>query len=170
MTVSLILNGVVAALLVATIVYAIRLNSRLETLRKGKEEFGTFIADFNKSVASAEAALAQLREASGETGGELKHLVGKAQALRDDLSFLMERGAGIADRLESAPIRQRSAERSAERSAVKGGFGSNFRAVAKRQSQAPSPAKGLFQGTDAKDQKAQSQAAQELMKALQSTR
>ena len=162
MTVSLILDGVVAALLVATIVYAIRLNGRLEALRKGKEEFGTFIADFNKSVVSAEVALTQLKEASGQAGGELKNLVGKAQVLSDDLSFLMERGADMADRIEGASKRDRSAN--------KGGFGSNFRAVAKRQSQAPSPAKGLVQGTGDKDQKEQSQAAQELMKALQSAR
>lgn len=161
MTVSLILNGVVAALLVAMIVYAIRLNSCLEVLRKGKEEFGTFIADFDKSVVSAEAALAQLKEASGESGNELKHLVGKAQALSDDLSFLMERGADMADRLEGASKRNRSA--------VKEGFGSNFRAEAKRQSQAQSLAKGLVQ-VDTNDQEAQSQAAQDLMKTLQSAR
>ncbi len=161
MTVSLILNGVVAALLVATIVYAIRLNSRLEALRKGKEEFGTFIADFNTSVATAEAALAQLKEASGESGNELRNLVGKAQALTDDLSFLMERGGDMADRLEGSSKRNRST--------VKEGFGGNFRAEARRKSQAQQPAKGLVQ-VDASDQKAQSQAAQELMKTLQSAR
>ncbi len=162
MTVSLILNGIVAALLVATIVYSIRLNSRLEALRKGKEEFGTFIADFNKSVVSAEAALAQLKEASGESGNELKNLVGKAQALSDDLSFLLQRGADMADRLEGASTRNRSA--------VKEGFGGNFRVEARRQSQAQSPAKGPVQGLGAHDQRARSQAAQELMKTLQSAR
>ena len=162
MTVSLFLNGIVAALLVATIVYSIRLNSRLEVLRKGKDEVAAYIAEFNKSVGSAEVALAQLKEASGKSGHELKNLVGKAQALRDDLSFLMERGADMADRLEGASKR--------ERSAAKGGFGSNFRATAKRQSQAQSPVKGLVQGLGDHDQEAQSQAAQELMKALQSTR
>lgn len=161
MSVSLILNGIVAALLVATIVYSVRLNSRLEALRKGKDEFATYIAEFNKSVVSAEVALARLKEASGESGVKLKNLVGKAQALSDDLSFLMERGADMADRLEGASKRNRSAARE--------GFGANFRAEARRQTQAQSLAKGLLQ-VDSNDQKAQSQAAQDLMKTLQSAR
>lgn len=161
MTVSLILNGVVASLLVAMIVYAIRLNSRLDTLRKGKEEFSAFIADFNTSVAAAEAALAQLKQASGEGGNELRNLVGKAQALSDDLSFLMERGEDMADRLEGASKRNRGP--------IREGFGDNYRAEAKRQSQGQSPVQGLVQ-MGASDQKAQSQAAQDFLKTLQSAR
>lgn len=95
----LILDGVVAALLIATIVYAVTLNRQLARLRDGRAELADYIKGLNDATANAEAAVRGLRKAAGETGEQLQRSVDKAQALRDELQFMIESGNALADRL-----------------------------------------------------------------------
>lgn len=99
MSAAILIDLLLAALLGATIVYAVVLNRRLATFRQGKEELGKMIADFSVATEKARAGLDDIK-AAGETSAKaLKAAVDQANMLRDDLGFLIERGTVIADHL-----------------------------------------------------------------------
>ncbi len=93
---SLVLDILVAILLVATICYAMVLNRKLESLRRGKEEMERLAASFGEATIRADENIGKLRE----TATELQKGIGNAQSLHDDLVFLIERGDKVADHLE----------------------------------------------------------------------
>lgn len=94
--VSLFLDAVVAVLLVFTIGYAVLLNRRLSALRGDKSELAKLAASFHDSTVKAEDSIGRLK-ISAE--GLQEDLI-RAQALREDLSYLIERSESEADRLE----------------------------------------------------------------------
>ncbi len=96
MTFSLALDLVVAVLLVVTIAYAVALNRRLGALRRDKAELENVAASFGEATLRAGASINTLKT----TADELQERIEKAQSLRDDLVFLVERGGQAADRLE----------------------------------------------------------------------
>lgn len=99
--VSLLLDGLVAVLLIATVAYAALLNRRLGALRKGKEELREVVDSFNGAMARVESGLAKVKKA-GDPTGALEELVAEARVLRDELTFLLDRGGALADRLEKS--------------------------------------------------------------------
>lgn len=108
--VSILLDGLVAGLLVATIAYAALLNRRLGTLRKGKEELREIVNGFDAAMTRIEIALGKVKQVGKPSSGELKELVTEARALRDELSFLLDRGGALSSRLEkSAKVRSSNA-------------------------------------------------------------
>ena len=111
MSLELALNGVLAVLLVAVIVYAALLNRRLGSWREGRAELARASSEFVKAAERAEAALAELRAASEASGRLLEDQTRKALSLRDDLEVLMARAEPAADRLMDAvrPARPASA-------------------------------------------------------------
>lgn len=96
MTLSLGLDIAFAVLLVITIGYAIVLNRKLGNLRQHKEELERLAATFSQSTARADDSIQRLKK----TTDEMQTGIEKAQGLRDDLAFLIDRGALAADRLE----------------------------------------------------------------------
>ena len=100
MTLTLILDIVMALLLVATIVFAAILNTRLNTLRRNKDQLGRLIGNFNEATLRAESGIPKLRKAAEEAGLALHEQVERAQTLRDDLAFLIERADSMAPHLE----------------------------------------------------------------------
>jgi hypothetical protein len=99
-TLSLLLNVVVAALLVATIAYAVILDRRIRQLRAARAEFESIIVGFNTATARAESAVGDLKSGTEAGSRELKPLVATARQVADDLSYLVERGNELADRLD----------------------------------------------------------------------
>jgi hypothetical protein len=95
----MIIDGIVAALLVATIVYAVILNRQIKGLRDSRSELADFIKGLNDATANAEAAVRGLRKAAGETGEQLQRAVDKGAVLRDELQFMIDSGNALADRL-----------------------------------------------------------------------
>jgi len=93
---SLIVDVLVAVLLVVTIGYAIVLNQRLGRLRRDKAQLEKLAASFGESTARAEDSIVKLKK----TADLLQERIDKAQALRDDLAFLIDRGGQAADSLE----------------------------------------------------------------------
>lgn len=93
-----ILDVLVAVLLVVTIIYAVMLNRRLARLRKDKDELEALARTFGEATARADDSIGTLRN----TADALDQRIEKAQALRDDLVFLMDRGGSVADRLEDS--------------------------------------------------------------------
>ncbi len=100
MTISIMLDIVVAALLVATIAYAAVLDRRIRQLRATRAELESMVVGFNTATARAESAIGDLK-AGTETGSrDLKPLIATGRQIADDLQFLVERGNELADRLE----------------------------------------------------------------------
>lgn len=96
MTFALALDVFVAGLLVVTIGLAGVLNHRLGKLRRER-------ADLEKLTAEFQAATARATEASHNLTVDAQSLsdgIEKAQSLKDDLAFLIERAGGAADKLE----------------------------------------------------------------------
>ena len=102
MTTGMILDVVVILLLIPTIVYAVILNRRLAALRRSREELSKVVNSFNEATMRAEAGIPKLKKATTEANHTLKDRVEKAQTLRDDLAFMIERAEELAGRLEGA--------------------------------------------------------------------
>ena len=100
MTLSIILDLVVAGLLVATIAYATLLDRRIRQLRSARAEIETMVVGFNTATARAESAIGDLKEGTESGARELKPLMATARQIADDLQFLVERGNELADRLD----------------------------------------------------------------------
>src|SRR5258706_6700612 len=75
------------------------LNRRLSGLRSNEAELEALIHSFGEACARAEAGVKTLRTATDEAT-RLQQYLDRSQALRDDLSFLLDRGSNLADRLE----------------------------------------------------------------------
>jgi hypothetical protein len=121
-TLSILLDGLLAVLLGTTIVYAAILNRKLRQLRQGEAEMKVLLKEFNGAAAKAEANLGQMRLLAGQATtargadgpGELAALrqeLERGHALKDDLAFLVDRGEALADRLASAISEARDAAR-----------------------------------------------------------
>jgi hypothetical protein len=102
MTTGMVLDVVVILLLVPTIIYAVILNRRLMALRRSREELSKVVNSFNEATMRAEAGIPKLKKATTEANHTLKDRVEKAQTLRDDLAFMIERAEELASRLEGA--------------------------------------------------------------------
>ena len=127
MTLTLALDGLIVILLALTIGYAIVLNRKLKRLRDGEGELRAMIETFDKSAATAEANLSQIRgiaEAAGtrrsldagntpRAGDALREaqnaraalapLVEEARKLATDLDLLITRGDILGGELAAAP-------------------------------------------------------------------
>jgi chromosome segregation ATPase len=114
MTLALAADLIVAVLLIVTIGYSAVLNRRLAALRADKAELQALVEGLARTTASAGAGIATLKTAAETVGRELEARRAKAQALRDDLAYLVERGNSAADRLEGGIRAQRQAVRAAE--------------------------------------------------------
>jgi len=95
-TFSLTLEIVLALLLVVMIWYSVILNRRLTRFRGNREQMEKLAATFNDATTRATASIGDLRIASDA----LQDQLAKAESLRDDLVFLVDRGTIAADRLE----------------------------------------------------------------------
>lgn len=96
MTFGIFLDLLIAALLVITISYAVVLNRKLSLVRRDKTSLERLANSFTQATGRAEESIGKLKQ----TAESLRERMEKAQALRDDLVFLVERGTGAADRLE----------------------------------------------------------------------
>jgi len=104
---SLLVNGALAGLLVATLVYAIKLNRRIGDLRRGREELDQAVQRFAVAAADADRTMARLADLTNGQGRNLQDALKKGGGMVDDLKFLIERADTAADRLEAAVTQSR---------------------------------------------------------------
>jgi len=109
---------VVAVLLVVTIVYAVILNRKLSALRDAKAEMQQLLVGFAEATGKAERGLAAFRDAAAGVGRDLQRQIECGRALADDLSFLVQRGGNLADRLGDCRPAGRGAEAAAPSAAA----------------------------------------------------
>ncbi|MEC7514094.1 MAG: DUF6468 domain-containing protein, partial [Pseudomonadota bacterium] len=94
----LVLDVVLVILLVATIIYAVVLNRRLAVLRTDRKDLEEFIQRLNGASQRAEAALSGIKVTAEQTQRVLNENGERAQALRDELIFLIERGDKVGEK------------------------------------------------------------------------
>ncbi|MEK9673505.1 MAG: DUF6468 domain-containing protein [Rhodospirillaceae bacterium] len=92
----LVLDMVLALLLAVMIWYSVILNRRLNKFRGNRDQMEKLATTFNEATTRATASIGDLKIASDA----LQDQLAKAESLRDDLVFLVDRGTIAADRLE----------------------------------------------------------------------
>jgi hypothetical protein len=107
-------------LLAATLFHALRLERALGVLKRDRAVLEELVDGFNTSTRQAESGIERLRAAADGAGRQIARQIESGQKLRDDLSFLADRGDRLAERLEGAV---RSARMFADTTAVQPGYG-----------------------------------------------
>lgn len=113
MALSLVMDGIVAVLLIATIIFAVKLNGRLAALRNDSERLQGLIRGLQESSGAAEEAVAALKLTAGDAGRQLQSTIEQAKKLDADLNFITERAGEVANRLEAGLRMQRDQQPSA---------------------------------------------------------
>lgn len=96
----LLINLVIIALLIPTIIYAYRLNKSLNILRQNQSSLGKLVQALNEATFKAENSIPKLKSVTEHSSEDLKEVVDSAKGLKDDLLFINERADNLADRLE----------------------------------------------------------------------
>jgi hypothetical protein len=138
----ILLEAALVFLLGATLFHALRLERALGVLKRDRAVLEALVAGFNDSTRQAEIGVERLRSASEGAGRQIARQIEQAQRLRDDLSFLTERGDKLAERLEGGV---RSARMFADQSAMTQGAPARFAPAlaetARFEPAAPAPAR-----------------------------
>jgi len=93
------LEIVLVALLAATLFHAVRLERALGVLKRDRAVLEELVGGFNDSMRQAEAGTDRLRAAADGAGRQFAQQIEAAVTLKDDLTFLSQRGERLADRL-----------------------------------------------------------------------
>jgi hypothetical protein len=102
MTFTIVIDLVVIGFLIATLIHALRINKQLSNLYQARGELQSFLEGFTSSLVKAETSMQALRNTGETTFTAVHEALTKAQALRDDLSYLVDRGETIATHLDEA--------------------------------------------------------------------
>jgi hypothetical protein len=92
----------VAPLLIAVVHYTIRLHRRLETLRAEQKQLGELIGQFTSAADRADAASAHLKATGVDTDKSIRALIARAESMRDELAFLIDRADQASARIGEA--------------------------------------------------------------------
>jgi hypothetical protein len=105
---SLFINGLMALLLLVTILYCWRLNTRIRILQDSKSDLARIIREFDESTQRATQSIAEIHEATSRLSDNIQHKIDKGNYLADDLQMLIERGGKLMGRSEPLPPRSAS--------------------------------------------------------------
>lgn len=117
---SLIADGVVAVLLIATLIYVGRFSRQVAAIRDSRGEFEKLIVDLTRSTDQAASHLNQFKVAAEQVGKDLQARVDRVQGMAaefgrigEDLRLLTERAESATNRLEATIGRSRQVATSA---------------------------------------------------------
>jgi hypothetical protein len=99
MPITLIIEIMLSALLLATVVYCALLERKLSALRKGQDGLRDIIGELNRAIVSASVSMRTLRATADDAGKNLQEQVSKARGMIDELSLLNVSGERIAQRI-----------------------------------------------------------------------
>jgi hypothetical protein len=102
LSLSTIIELVLAGLLAPTLFCCVTLERRLRALRKDQQNLQSTVAALNTGIATAQSSLSGLRSAAEEADRTLGAKVSAARLLADELSVLTASGERIASRIESS--------------------------------------------------------------------
>src|SRR5580658_625371 len=95
-----ILDILLVVLLAATLFHAVRLERALGALKRDRSALEALVGTFNASTRAAESGIERLRSATEGVGRQIQRQIEIATVLKEDLTFLVQRGEGLADRLD----------------------------------------------------------------------
>lgn len=104
---SLLLDGVIVVLLIATIIYAARLSLYLKKFKESRSDLESVIKNLSTHIDKAEAAVQTLNESVEGASSDLQRRMNKANAMFDELDIVVQSGDSLADRLEELAVRNR---------------------------------------------------------------
>jgi hypothetical protein len=96
-----LLEIVLIVLLTATLFHALRLERALGVLKRDRAALQELVTGFNASTRQAESGIERLRSAADGAGRQVARQIESARLVQGDLSFLIERGERLADRMDS---------------------------------------------------------------------
>jgi hypothetical protein len=96
-----LVEAALVLLLGATLYHAMRLERALGVLKRDRAVLEGLVKGFNDSTRQAEEGVEHLKAATEGAGRSIARQIEQAQRLRDDLTFLSERGERLAERLET---------------------------------------------------------------------
>lgn len=105
-----IVDIVIIALLIPTIIYAYNLNKSLNMLRQNQKSMAQLISALNEATFKAENSIPKLKSVTEHSSEGLKEVVDNAKELKNDLLFINERADSLADRLENVISSSRNIE------------------------------------------------------------
>jgi len=94
------LDSLLVILLTATLFHAVRLERALGVLKRDRTALEALVASFNASTHAAESGVERLHAATDGAGRQIQRQIDVAATLKDDLTFMVQRGEGLADRLD----------------------------------------------------------------------
>ncbi|MES2983703.1 MAG: DUF6468 domain-containing protein [Pseudomonadota bacterium] len=107
---SLILNAMMAGLLLATIIYCLKLNSRIRVLQDSKSELARIIREFDESTTRATQSITEIHAATNRISENIQHKIDRANYLADDLQYMIEKGNKLTGKVDSTPARPARSE------------------------------------------------------------
>jgi len=121
---SLLVNGLMAGLLLATMIYCWRLNTRIKVLQDSKSELARIVQEFDESTQRATQSIADIHAATTRLSENIQHKIDKANYLASDLEYMIEKGNRMTGKTEApasrpAPAAQPFATAPASRPAAK---------------------------------------------------
>lgn len=102
---SLLMDGLMAALLMATMVYCLRLNKRIQVLQDSKSELAKIIREFDESTQRATQSISDIHAATTRLSENIQHKIDKANFLANDLEYMIEKGNKLAGKPDTSPMR-----------------------------------------------------------------
>lgn len=99
---SILVNGVMAALLLATIIYCTRLNNRIRILQDSKSELARIIREFNESTERATQSIQEIHAATDRISDNIQHKIDKANFIVTDLDLMIEKGQRLTGNTPAA--------------------------------------------------------------------
>jgi hypothetical protein len=112
--IGLFLDGVVIVLLLVALPLVFKLERRLAAVRQDRTAIDSSAMGLSEATRLAEAAALRLRASAESAGRQVAERIAKAEPMRDDLRYLVERAESMADRLDglvraARPIVQQAA-------------------------------------------------------------
>lgn len=102
---SVLMNAMMAGLLLATIVYCLKLNRRIRVLQDSKSELARIIREFDDSTRRATDNINEIHAATMRISENIQHKIDKANYLADDLEGMLERGNKMMGKVDASPVR-----------------------------------------------------------------
>jgi hypothetical protein len=102
---SMLLDIIMAGLLLATIVYCLKLNRRITLLQDSRSELARIIREFDASTTRATQNINEIHTATNRISENIQLKIDKANYLANDLEMMIERGNKMAGKTEAPPLR-----------------------------------------------------------------
>jgi uncharacterized protein DUF6468 len=159
------LDILLVVLLAATLFHAVRLERALGAVKQDRAALQELVASFEASTRAAETGIERLHAATEGPGRQIQRLIESGTTLKKDLTFLVQRGEGLADRLDECLRAARPVIAASESPAPRSPY-----AAQPEPHEAPRRRTNVEPATHDAEPKVRSQAERDLLKALRMVR